>query len=58
MNTLRVKKLVLQDLRIKIRITNDTVKGLAFIFFFSVLGITCKALVKSLSAFNLIQFSQ
>lgn len=56
MNTLRVKKLVLQDFRI--RITNDTVKGLAFIFFFSVLGTTCKALVKSLSAFNLIQFSQ
>ena len=54
MNTVRVKELVLQDLRI---ITSETVKGLAFIFFFSVLGTTCKALVKCLSAFNLIQFS-
>lgn len=33
-------------------ITNDTVKGLAFILFFSVLGTTCKALAKSASAFN------
>ena len=55
MNTVRVKELVLQDLRIIT--TSETVKGLAFIFFFSVLGTTCKALVKSLSAFNLIQFS-